>query len=49
MDYIYQDIVDMIKRNLKEVIQRRGAERGREEAGSGLVSQRITETKESIQ
>ena len=29
MDYIYQDIVDMMKRNLKEVVQRRGAEKRR--------------------
>ena len=27
MDYIYQDIVDMMKRNLKEIVQRRGAEK----------------------
>ena len=29
MDYIYQDIVDMMKRNLKEAVQRRGAEKRR--------------------
>ena len=29
MDCIYQDIVDIMKRNLKEVVQRRGAEKRR--------------------
>ena len=46
MDYIYQDIVDMMKRNLKEVVQRRGAEKRR---GQVWFHKRATEIEESIQ
>ena len=46
MDYIYQDIVDMMKRNLKEVVQRRGAEKRQ---GQVWFHKRVTEIEESIQ